>query len=82
VVVVLVTLTFVPMRWLHPMRFRRLRTLNVTVMAAWFLAAAQIVAAGFPASPWACLVLGAVAVYGIALTLSLPFAKPSSRPKP
>lgn len=82
IVIALVVLTFIPMRWLHPMRFRRLRGLNITLLGLWFAAAAEILYAGFPAALWAKLVLAAVALYAVALTFSLPLAKTIGTSKP
>ncbi len=74
IVLGLVVLTFVPMRWLHPLRVTQLRWPTIAMMAAWFLAAAGVLWHGFPAGFWSQLVLGGVCVYGVALTLSMPWA--------
>jgi phosphatidylcholine synthase len=65
-----VALTFVPLKWVHPLRTRRLWPVTVAAMALWLLAAAQVLSAGFPAGPWAQAVLLLVAGYGIGLTVS------------
>ncbi len=73
VAVVLCGLTFVPMRWLHPLRVRRMRTLNIALLAAWMLTATWVLWRGFPAGVWACLILASIAVYGIGQTLAMPW---------
>lgn len=67
-----VALTFVPMRWLHPMRVRALRPMNLAMSALWALAAVWTVATGFPAGAGATAVLGLVAAYGVGLAVLWP----------
>jgi len=75
VIIVCAGLTFVPMRWLHPMRVRRWFVLNAIATLAWAVAACWTVfVSGFPADTPALIVLGAVAIYGIGLAFSLPWA--------
>jgi phosphatidylcholine synthase len=62
-------LTFVPLKWAHPMRTVRLRALTLAAMALWAVAAAATLMAGFPAAVWAQALLLAAAAYGIGLTL-------------
>jgi phosphatidylcholine synthase len=69
VVVACVALTFVPMRWVHPLRVVRLRVVTLAITVAWAAAAIAAVASGFPASGWIKAVLGIAAAYVIALTL-------------
>lgn len=71
-VLVCVGLTFVPMRWLHPMRVRALRPLNLAMSGLWAIAATWTVAAGFPATAGPAAALGIVAVYGIGLAVLWP----------
>ena len=74
ITVVCSALTFVPMRWLHPLRVRRLRTLNVFVTAVWAAAATwTVLVSGFPATPLAQLALAVTGLYGVAVTLLLPW---------
>ncbi len=73
VVLALSGLTFVPMRWLHPLRVRRLRTLNIALLGIWMLTVAWVLWRGFPADFWASGILAAVALYGISLTLAMPW---------
>jgi phosphatidylcholine synthase len=63
-----VALTFVPLKWVHPLRTVRLRPLTIAAAALWTLAAVSVLAFGFPAGPWAGAILLLVAVYGIGLT--------------
>jgi phosphatidylcholine synthase len=69
VVLACVVLTFVPLKWAHPMRTTRLRPLTIAATAVWGAAAAVTLWTGFPAPIWVQTLLGAVAAYGIALTL-------------
>lgn len=64
-----VALTFVPWRWVHPMRVRALRGLTLGLSALWAAAAIWIVAGGFPAPLVPRLILLAVAAYALALVL-------------
>ena len=68
-VVTCVILTFVPLKWVHPMRTPRLRPLTLAATALWGVAAGAALLTGFPAPAWAQVALAAVAVYGIALTV-------------
>lgn len=67
-----VILTFVPMRWLHPMRVRTLRPINLAMSGLWALAAAWTLAAGFPATAAGMAALGLVAIYGVGLAVLWP----------
>lgn len=64
-----VVLTFVPLRWAHPMRTPLLLPVTLAVVALWFVAAVVAVARGFPAGLLVQLVLLAAAVYGVGLAL-------------
>ncbi len=64
-----IVLTFVPMRWVHPMRVVRLRFLTLMVTLVWAVAAILVVWQGFPARPWIQVVLVVVAAYLIGLTV-------------
>lgn len=74
VILLCTALTFVPMRWLHPVRVERLIWLNAAATVLWCVAAAATLWSGFPATSWAAWVLILVAIYGLALTLTWPFA--------
>jgi phosphatidylcholine synthase len=69
VVTVCIVLTFVPMRWVHPLRVVRLRVLTLVVTLAWAVAAIATVWQGFPARGLDLIVLVGAAAYLIALTL-------------
>lgn len=71
-VLLCVGLTFVPMRWLHPMRVVALRHVNVAMSVLWGAAAIWTIAVGFPATPMAMVILGVVAIYGVGLAVLWP----------
>ncbi len=61
--------TFVPMRWLHPLRVRRFLALNIAATVAWSIAAAWTVfVTDLPASGAAKIVLAGVAACGVGAT--------------
>jgi phosphatidylcholine synthase len=62
-------LTFVPWKWVHPMRVTALRGPTLAATALWAIAACAIVWQGFPAGPLTRAVLAAVALYGVGLSL-------------
>jgi phosphatidylcholine synthase len=64
-----VILTFVPWRWVHPMRVERWRVPTLVLTALWGFAAVRVVLNGFPADRMSQVVLAAVALYGIGLSL-------------
>jgi len=68
VVVAGVALTFVPLKWVHPLRTLRLRPVTIGAAALWALAAGSVLLSGFPAGPWAGAALLLVAAYGLGLT--------------
>ena len=63
-------LTFVPMKWVHPMRVRAWRGITLAATGAWAVAAVAILWAGFPAGPLSGTVIVLVAIYGIGLSLA------------
>jgi phosphatidylcholine synthase len=63
-----VALTFVPLKWVHPLRTARLRPVTVAAAGLWAVASVTVLATGFPAGPWAGSVLLLVAAYGVGLT--------------
>ena len=81
IIVVCIALTFVPMRWLHPVRVERLLGLNIAATILWLLAAAVTLWSGFPAGPLAGSILALVGLYGLALTLIWPWADPEGHGK-
>ncbi len=82
IVAACVVLTFVPMRWVHPLRVVRLRLATLAVTLLWGIAAVAAVWHGFPASLWSQVVLLGAAAYliGLALRRSLTRARPPRRP--
>ena len=67
-----VGLTFVPMRWLHPLRVVQFQRVNIAMCVLWAAAATWTVAMGFPANLVALAVLAVVAVYGVGLSVLWP----------
>lgn len=68
VVALAIALTFVPLRWVHPLRVREFRSLTIAVTVAWAAAGLEVLAASFPASGWSRLVLLGALFYWLALT--------------
>jgi phosphatidylcholine synthase len=64
-----VALTFVPLRWAHPLRTPLLWPVTLALMGVWMLAAFLTLWSGFPAGPSAQAALLLVAVYGVGLVL-------------
>jgi phosphatidylcholine synthase len=64
-----VALTFVPLKWAHPLRTRRLWPVTAAATVVWLLAAAHVLRTGFPAGPWGQAALLAVAAYYVGLTV-------------
>jgi phosphatidylcholine synthase len=72
-----VVLTFIPLKWVHPMRTVALRP--VTVLCSLFagIAGVSVLLSGFPAGGWQQIVLVVTAIYGVAITLYTGFAHDS-----
>jgi len=66
-----VVLTFIPMRWGHPMRVKQLRRTTIAVTIAWSIAAVAAVWEGFPAPFWSQAILLAALIYTVGLTIIL-----------
>jgi phosphatidylcholine synthase len=64
-----VVLTFVPLRWAHPLRTPLLWPVTVALTGLWLVAAFLTVWWGFPAGPLAQAALLLVAAYGVGLVL-------------
>ena len=62
-------LTFVPWKWVHPMRVTELRGVTLTITALWAAATAAILWAGFPAGWTTGSTIVLVALYAIGLSL-------------
>ncbi len=74
-----IVLTFVPSKWVHPMRVARWRVATLVALAAWFTAAGATLVAGLDEAPaWAKFVLAAVAVYAVAV----PWLADAKAPRP
>jgi phosphatidylcholine synthase len=69
IALVCIALTFVPLRWAHPLRTRRLLPITIGAMLVWSIAAALTVLLGFPAPPLLIAILLLAAAYGLGLTL-------------
>jgi phosphatidylcholine synthase len=63
-----VALTFVPLKWVHPLRTPRFRRVTIAAASAWALAAVCVLLSGFPAGSWAAVALLLVAAYGLGVT--------------
>ena len=81
VVVVCAALTFVPMRWVHPLRVERLWLLTIAMMAAWSVAAGAVIWSGFASGGWPLAVLIVVAAYGVTLSVIWPWAETAGNGK-
>jgi len=64
-----VGMTFVPLKWAHPMRTQLLWPVTFVLLGLWLLAALSAIWWGFPAGPWAKGILLLGGVYAIGLTL-------------
>jgi phosphatidylcholine synthase len=62
-IVTLAALTFVPIRFVHPLRVARGRILNIVLLAAWSGLAAVAVASALAPPPWVVAILCALALY-------------------
>jgi len=70
IVVALAVLTFVPFKFLHPLRVARLRALNVAALTLWSLLALIAVLRDLAPGPWVAGGLAAIGLYflGVGLT--------------
>jgi phosphatidylcholine synthase len=68
-------LTFVPMRWVHPMRVVAYWRMTALACSLWGLAAAWTIWSGFPAHGVAQGIFVAVGLYGLGLSLIWPWAR-------
>jgi phosphatidylcholine synthase len=73
-VMVCIVLTFVPLRWAHPMRTPALRSVTLGASLLWGLAALYALWSGFPAPWWCQWILVLVAAYSVGLTVFLSSA--------
>jgi phosphatidylcholine synthase len=68
-IMVLAVLTFVPFKFLHPMRVKKLRGLNVAALIAWSLLALVAVLRDLEPGPWVAAGLVVIGLYFIAIGL-------------
>ncbi len=62
-IIALAALTFVPVRFVHPLRVRQWRVLNIALMIAWAVLAFAAVAADLEPGPYVTAGLSAIALY-------------------
>ena len=62
-------LTFVPVRFVHPFRVRRLRTVTVALLTLWAVLALAAVKQGLAPAPWISAALCLIAVYFVLVGL-------------
>jgi phosphatidylcholine synthase len=60
---VLAALTFVPIPFVHPLRVKRLRVLNITLLGAWGALALLTLASDLQPGPYVSVPLAAIAIY-------------------
>jgi phosphatidylcholine synthase len=74
VIAALAVLTFVPFKFVHPMRVRRLRPVNIAALLLWSVLALVALWHGLDPGPWVAGGLVAVALYliGVGLTEKTP----------
>ena len=70
IVLTFVVLTFIPFKWVHPIRVKTMRPVTLLLAALWCAAAGWTIYSGFPAQGWAKIALAVVAIYGVVLSLS------------
>ncbi len=81
IVLGLAALTFVPLKWVHPVRAARLRPVTLAVVGAWAAASVAALVQGFPANIAVQAVIALTSLYLIALGLqrSLGSGEPKGR---
>jgi len=80
-IVACVLLTFVPMRWVHPMRVAAHWQITAVACVLWGVAAVWTIWSGFPAHGVAQGIFVCVGLYGLGLSLIWPWAKRTSNKK-
>ncbi len=75
-------LTFVPIKWVHPVRARLWRPVTICVMTAWGAAVIAAMVGGFPGSPLvrAIIALSGAYIIGISMVRSLGLPRGSASP--
>jgi phosphatidylcholine synthase len=66
---ILALLTFFPLKWIHPIRVKRLRALTLAVMAIWAAALLFALRQGLPGSPAVQLIVALSTAYLLAVGL-------------
>jgi phosphatidylcholine synthase len=77
-ILVCVALTFVRLKWVHPVRVQTWRVATLGMSVAWGTAALWVIATGFPARGMAWLILLVVLLYGLTLVVRAGFDRPAS----
>lgn len=75
VILVLAALTFVPLKWVHPVRAKWARPVTLTVTVVASLAALLVMWTGFPANTWLQVILGVSAIYLIGVSIAFGMAR-------
>jgi phosphatidylcholine synthase len=70
-ILVLAVLTFAPFPFVHPLRVRRLRIVNVALLALWAVLAAAALGRNLDAGPWITGALCAIGLYFLGVGLLL-----------
>jgi phosphatidylcholine synthase len=68
-VALLIVLTFVPLRFLHPFRVSHMRMLNIVALLLWALLGAYALAMDLDPGPWVAAALVAIGIYFLGLGL-------------
>ena len=68
-IIILAVLSFAPIKFLHPLRVRHLRPLNIALLAAWAVLALLAVIADLEPGPYVTWPLTAIAIYFFAAGL-------------
>jgi len=76
IVALLGGLTFVPLKWVHPVRVRRWRPLTIAVLGLWAAAAGAAVQQGFPSSAAVQVVIALCSLYLLAFGLLRSVGEP------
>jgi phosphatidylcholine synthase len=74
-IAVLAALTFAPIRFVHPLRVKHFRLLNMALMALWTVLAIVAIIQNLDHDPYVSLPLAAIAVYFFAAGLMRPSAE-------
>jgi phosphatidylcholine synthase len=72
VIVLLTVLTFVPIRFVHPLRVRRLRTVTIALLTLWAVLAFTAVKQGLDPELWVTIALCALGCYFLGVGLLPP----------